>query len=78
MTAEARDFPDLREAWFSPYRGIRFGYTFRLLVLGALLYALLLLVAMAGKPEDAALPILGPSLYLTPMFGLPAISSARR
>lgn len=73
MTGEAMPFPDPREAWFSPYRGMAFGQSFKWLFAGVLLYALLLLVAMAGKPEEATYPIIGPSLYLTPMFGLPYV-----
>lgn len=56
--------------WFG---GIGFWTSLKWLGAGALLYALLLLVAMAGKPADATYPIVGPSLYLTPMFGLPYV-----
>lgn len=64
---------DPREAWFSPYRGLEFEFGFKWLGVGALVYALLLLVAMAGRPGEAIWPILGPSLYLTPMYGLPLV-----
>ena len=66
-------FRDPREAWFSPYRGAEFGTAFNWLCGGAALYALLLLVAMAGKPAEATWPVVGPSLYLTPMYGLPLV-----
>lgn len=56
--------------WFG---GIGFWTSLKWLGAGVLLYALLLLVAMAGKPADATYPIVGPSLYLTPMFGLPYV-----
>ncbi len=55
------------------YPGLRFIITFRWLLLGAALYALLLLVAIAANPSDAVLPFLGPEFYLTPVFGLPLV-----
>jgi hypothetical protein len=67
------EFPDPREAWSSPYRGIEFELSAKWLAGGALLYAMLLLVFMAGNPREATWPIVGPSLYLTPMFGLPYV-----
>ena len=73
MSEEGLPFPDPREAWFSPYRGIEFVTSLKWLVAGAALYALLLLVAMAGKPAEATWPIVGPSLYLTPLYGLPYV-----
>ena len=66
-------FRDPREAWFSPYRGTEFGIAFKWLCGGAALYALLLLVMMAGKPGEATWPVVGPSLYLTPLYGLPYV-----
>lgn len=63
-----------RERWYSPYRGIPFTITARWLGAGAIVYALLLLVAIRGRPDDALLlPFLGPSFYLTPAFGLPYV-----
>lgn len=65
---------DPREKWSSPYRGTEFLVSFRWLVTGALAYALLLMVLVAGNPDDARrLPFLGPSFYLTPVFGLPYV-----
>ncbi|MBO9712560.1 hypothetical protein [Sphingomonas sp.] len=66
-------FPDRREAWSSPYRGIEFGITAKWLILGAFLYALLLLGTMAANTAEAIWPIVGPSLYCTPFFGLPYV-----
>jgi hypothetical protein len=71
---DADAFPDRREKWSSPYRGTPFGVSFHWLVTGALAYALLLLVTISGRPDDAVLlPFLGPSFYLTPVFGLPYV-----
>ncbi|MCW3835529.1 hypothetical protein ACFQ1E_06670 [Sphingomonas canadensis] len=64
---------DPRERWYSPYGGIEFGLSLRWLLAGTLLYAVLLLVAMAGRPDIATYPLIGPSLYLTPVFGLPFV-----
>jgi hypothetical protein len=58
---------------FSPYRGIPFSISLKWLMGGALLYALLLLVMIPANPAEASWPIVGPSLYLTPMFGLPFV-----
>jgi len=58
---------------FAPYRGIRFAVSLKWLLGGALLYALLLLVMIPANPGEASWPIVGPSLYLTPMFGLPFV-----
>lgn len=65
--------PEPRKPLFAPYRGVRFAISIRWLVAGALAYALLLLVMIAANPRDASLPIVGPSLYLTPVFGLPLV-----
>ncbi len=62
-----------RKPWFAPYRGVRFAISLKWLLGGALVYALLLLVMIAANPRDASLPIVGPSLYLTPVFGLPLV-----
>lgn len=64
---------DPREAWYSPYRGMPFALSLKYLLGGAVLYALLLLVAMAGSGKFATYPVVGPSIYLTPMFGLPLV-----
>ena len=55
------------------YRGIRVRVSLKWLLLGALIYALLLLVAIRAQPNDLILPFLGPSFYLTPVFGLPFV-----
>lgn len=65
--------PPERKPWFAPYRGVRFATSLRWLLAGALVYALMLLVMIAANPRDASLPLVGPSLYLTPMFGLPLV-----
>jgi len=65
--------PQARDGAFLPYRGLRFWLSFKWLIAGALLYALLLLVAIEAKPEDVISPFLGPSFYLTPFFGLPLV-----
>lgn len=65
--------PVRREVRYPRYRGIEFAISLKWLLGGVLLYALLLLVAIAGNPDDAILPFLGPSLYLTPAFGLPYV-----
>lgn len=62
-----------REALLGSYRGLGFWLSFKWLIAGALLYALLLLVAIKAKPEDVISPFLGPSFYLTPFFGLPLV-----
>jgi len=65
--------PEPRKPLFAPYRGVRLGVSVKWLAGGALAYALLLLVMIAANPRDASLPIVGPSLYLTPVFGLPLV-----
>lgn len=62
-----------RKPLFAPYRGVRFAISFKWLLGGVMAYALLLLVMIAANPRDASLPIVGPSLYLTPVFGLPLV-----
>lgn len=67
------DTPPERKPWFAPYRGVRFSISLKWLLAGALIYALLLLVFISANPREAAYPIVGPSLYLTPVFGLPLV-----
>jgi hypothetical protein len=67
------DAPAERKPWFAPYRGVRFSISLKWLLAGALIYALLLLVFISANPSEAAYPIVGPSLYLTPVFGLPLV-----
>lgn len=62
-----------REGAAGPYRGTKFLLAFKWLIGGALLYALLLLVLMKARPDETILPFLGPSFYLTPLFGLPLV-----
>lgn len=70
---EEQSVPQPRKPWFAPYRGVRVAISLKWLLAGALAYALLLLVMIAANPRDASLPIVGPSLYLTPVFGLPLV-----
>ncbi|MES2444479.1 MAG: hypothetical protein V4574_16760 [Pseudomonadota bacterium] len=65
--------PPHRKPLFAPYRGVRFALSLKYLLAGVLLYALLLLVMIPANPREASWPIVGPSLYLTPMFGLPLV-----
>lgn len=62
-----------REPRLGAYRGIGFWISIKWLIAGALLYGLLLLVAIKAKPDDVISPFLGPSFYLTPFFGLPLV-----
>jgi hypothetical protein len=65
--------PRPHEPRLGAYRGIGFWVSIKWLGAGALLYALLLLVAIKAAPQDLISPFLGPSVYLTPMFGLPYV-----
>ncbi|MFZ5747757.1 MAG: hypothetical protein ACOY45_08870 [Pseudomonadota bacterium] len=53
-----------------------FFHTLRWLLVGAALYALLLAPAMLLNPDEAIAPIVGPSIYLTPFFGLPHLMAS--
>ena len=71
---EAGELPhSVREGVLAPYRGLRFWLSFKWLIAGALLYAMLLLVAIKAAPQDVIAPFIGPSFYLTPFFGLPLV-----
>lgn len=70
--AQSAALPE-RKPLFAPYRGVRFAVSIKWLVGGALAYALLLLVMIAANPLQASWPIVGPSLYLTPVLGLPLV-----
>ncbi|MDF7774343.1 hypothetical protein P1X14_03715 [Sphingomonas sp. AOB5] len=70
--ASAEPRPE-RKPWFAPYRGVRFSISLKWLLAGTLIYALLLLVMIHANPREATFPIVGPSLYLTPIFGLPLV-----
>lgn len=54
-------------------RRFRFLSDFGWLALGACLYVLALAVAVSLDPDEARFPVIGPSLWLTPVFGLPYI-----
>ncbi len=54
------------------YRG-DFGGAFLWLLLGALVYAAALPFAVRADPQLAITPVLGPSVQLTPLFGLPFV-----
>ncbi len=55
------------------YRGLAFRRSLKWLLWGVAAYAVALMVAIAADPSAALLPIFGPSLYLTPLFGLPCV-----
>ena len=62
-------------------RNVRFWHAFIWLLIGTLVYGLALAIALLlyPDPRDALAPVIGPSLYLTPLFGLPyLIASARQ
>lgn len=62
-------------------RHVRFWHAFIWLLVGSILYGVALAFALLlyPDPKDALAPVVGPSLYLTPLFGLPyLIASARQ
>ena len=62
-------------------RNVRFWHAFIWLLIGAVAYGVALAVALLlyPDPKDALPPVVGPSLYLTPLFGLPyLVVSARQ
>jgi uncharacterized membrane protein YfcA len=62
-------------------RTVRFRHALVWLLVGSLVYAVALAIVMLlyPDPKDALAPVIGPSLYLTPFFGLPyLIASARQ
>jgi hypothetical protein len=62
-------------------RNVRFWHAFIWLLVGSLVYAGVLAIALLlyPDPKDALAPVVGPSLFLTPLFGLPyLIASARQ
>jgi hypothetical protein len=63
-------------------RNVRFWHAFVWLLIGAIVYAVALAIALLlyPDPKDALAPVVGPSLYLTPLFGLPylLVSSRQR
>ena len=54
-------------------RNVRFWHAFIWLLIGAIVYSVALALALLlyPDPKDALAPVVGPSLYLTPLFGLP-------
>lgn len=61
-------------------RNVRFWHAFIWLLIGAIVYALALALALLlyPDPKDALAPVVGPSLYLTPLFGLPYLLVSAR
>ncbi|NYT39434.1 hypothetical protein HZY97_01575 [Sphingomonas sp. R-74633] len=62
-------------------RKVRFRHAFTWLLVGAVVYAVALALAILlyPDPKDVLAPVIGPSLYLTPLFGLPyLVASARQ
>ncbi|RYE02594.1 MAG: hypothetical protein EOP61_08045 [Sphingomonadales bacterium] len=61
-------------------RNVRFWHAFIWLLIGAIVYAVALALALLlyPDPKDALAPVVGPSLYLTPLFGLPYLLVSAR
>jgi len=61
-------------------RNVRFRHAFVWLLIGAVLYAIALAIAVLlyPDPKDVLAPVIGPSLYLTPLFGLPYLLASIR
>ncbi|HEX8302533.1 hypothetical protein [Sphingomonas sp.] len=61
-------------------RRVRFWHAFVWLLIGAVVYAVALAIALLlyPDPKDALAPVVGPSLYLTPLFGLPYLFTSAR
>ncbi|MES2989500.1 MAG: hypothetical protein V4808_16515 [Pseudomonadota bacterium] len=61
-------------------RNVRFWHAFIWLLIGAVVYAVALALALLlyPDPKDALAPVVGPSLYLTPLFGLPYLLVSAR
>jgi len=61
-------------------RNVRFRHAFVWLLIGAILYAISLAIAVLlyPDPKDVLAPVIGPSLYLTPLFGLPYLFASVR
>jgi hypothetical protein len=62
-------------------RHVRFWHALVWLLVGAIAYgvALAVVLLLYPDPQDALAPVIGPSLYLTPLFGLPyLVASARQ
>lgn len=61
-------------------RKVRFRHAFIWLLIGAIVYAVALAIAILlyPDPKDVLAPVIGPSLYLTPVFGMPYILASAR
>jgi hypothetical protein len=61
-------------------RNVRFRHAFIWLLVGAVVYAVALALAILlyPDPKDILAPVIGPSLYLTPIFGMPYILASAR
>lgn len=61
-------------------RNVRFWHAFVWLLVGAVVYAVALALAILlyPDPKDVLAPVIGPSLYLTPLFGLPWLFASAR
>ncbi|MDG2532292.1 hypothetical protein P6144_01410 [Sphingomonas sp. HITSZ_GF] len=59
---------------------MRFRHAFVWLLVGAVVYAVALAFAILlyPDPKDILAPVIGPSLYLTPLFGLPYLFTSAR
>ncbi|MEP9357406.1 hypothetical protein [Sphingomonas sp. KR3-1] len=61
-------------------RHVRFRHAFIWLLVGAVVYgvALAFAILLYPDPKDVLAPVIGPSLYLTPLFGLPYLFASVR
>lgn len=61
-------------------RHVRFRHALIWLLVGAVVYAVALALAILlyPDPKDVLAPVIGPSIYLTPLFGLPYILVSAR
>jgi len=61
-------------------RNVRFRHALVWLLIGAVLYAIALAIAVLlyPDPKDVLAPVIGTSLYLTPLFGLPYLFASIR
>lgn len=64
----------------APRGRVRFRHALIWLLVGSLIYAVALAIALVlyPDPKDALAPLIGPSLYLTPLFGLPYLVASAR
>ena len=61
-------------------RKVRFRHAFVWLLVGTTAYAvaLAIVILLYPDPKDVLAPVIGPSLYLTPLFGLPYLFASAR